>query len=169
MDYEIGSDVMALERLILRWNMEDKDIPPEERKPIWVYIQSPGGNLLYMSALLDAIELSVTPVYTVNMGYAASAAALIFMAGKKRFMLPRAKVLIHEGSAAFDGDAGKVLDATDSYKKQLKAMKEYVLEHTAIPKTQLMKKRSNDWELDAQYCLDYKVCDVVVSSLSEVL
>ena len=73
---------MALERLILRWNMEDKDIPPEDRKPIWVYIQSPGGNLLYMSALLDAIELSVTPVYTVNMGYAASAAALIFMAGK---------------------------------------------------------------------------------------
>ena len=97
---------MAIVRMILRWNMEDAGTPPESRKPIWLYIESIGGNAIYMWTLIDAIFASVTPVYTVNMGLAASAAGLIFMAGSKRFMMPRAKVMIHEGSASFEGDAG---------------------------------------------------------------
>lgn len=123
----------------------------------------------YMWMLVDAIKLSATPVYTVNLGMAASAASLIFIAGHKRFMMPTAKVLIHEGSASFAGDAGKLMDATDSYKKELKAMKEFILSNTAIPKTQLMKKRSNDWELDAAYCLENKVCDQIIQSLDDVI
>ena len=43
------------------------------------------------------------------------------------------------------------------------------LARTAIPKTQLMKKRSNDWELDARFCLDNKVCDVIVENLGEII
>ena len=160
---------MAIVRMIMRWNMEDGGLPEEERKPIWLYIESGGGNAVYMWTLIDAILSSVTPVYTVNMGLAASAAALIFMAGKIRFMMPRAKVMIHEGSASIEGDAGKVLDFSDAYKKDLQASRDYILERTQIPKRQLSKKRSNDWELDAAYCLEYKVCDKIVSGLNEIL
>ena len=91
------------------------------------------------------------------------------MAGKKRFMMPRAKVIIHEGSAQMAGDSTKVLDASDSYRKELKRMKDYILERTEIPKSTLMKKRNNDWELDADYCLENHVCDQVVHSLEEIL
>ena len=160
---------MAQVRMILRWNMEDKGVPVESRKPIWLFIESPGGNLTYMWTLIDTIMSSVTPVYTVNMGYCASAAALVYMAGSKRWMMPRAKVLVQEGSASFGGDAGKVLDASDSYKKDLKAMKDFILERTQIPKAQLMKKRSNDWELDAAFCLENKVCDTIITSINDVL
>ena len=127
------------------------------------------GELYYMWMIVDAILLSATPVYTVNLGMAASAASLIFMAGHKRFMTPNAKVLIHEGQASFAGEANKVMDATDSYKKDLKAMKDFILAHTSIPKTQLMKKRTSDWELDSAYCLENKVCDKIISSWDEVL
>lgn len=169
LDTDVDENLMAIHRLIVRWNIEDKGKPIEERKPIWLCIMSNGGSIDYMTMLLDAIESSTTPVYTVNVGSAHSAAALIFMAGKKRFMSKNAKVLVHEGSASMGGDAIKVQDQADSYKKTLKWMKDYILEHTRIPKAQLMKRRANDWELDAQFCLENGVCDVVIQSMEEIL
>lgn len=169
LDFDVGDDVMSYHRMILRWNIEDRGIPRNQRKPIWIYIQSPGGDLYCMWSLVDAMLLSETPVYTVNIGYCASAASLIYLAGEKRYMTPRAKLLIHEGSAALSGDATKLLDASDSYKKELKAMKDFILDRTNIPKTQLMKKRSNDWELDADYCLEHGVCHQIVTNIDEII
>lgn len=166
---DIGQDTMVLERMILRWNMEDKGIPVSERKPIRIYIMSYGGDLDYMWSAIDAIQLSVTPIVTVDMGVAASAAALIFLAGHERWMLPNAKVIIHEGSAQMAGDAVKVMDATDSYRKELKRMKEYILDRTEIPKTMMNKKRNNDWTLDSAYCLETKVTHKIVQSLNDII
>ena len=159
---------MALHRMILRWNMEDAGKKPEERSPIMIYIMSPGGEVDIMWALVDAIKLSTTPVYTINIGTASSAAALIFIAGHKRLMMPNAKVMIHEGSAHFGGDAVKVMDFSESYKKELKKMKQFILENTEIPSKQLNAKRASDWELDAAFCLENKVCDKIIESVEEV-
>lgn len=169
LDYCIDSNVMGLQRAIFLINVKDKDVPVAERKPIYIYIMSTGGSLEYMYTLIDAIQLSKTPVYTVNVGIAASAAGLIFMSGHKRFMMPMSKILIHEGSAELEGDAGKVMDAVDSYKKDLKHMKEFILSRTEIPKNLLNKKRPNDWTLDANECLNFKVCDRIIESLDEVM
>lgn len=169
LDYDIDEPIMVLERMLFRWNMEDRGIPREERKPIWIYIQSPGGYTYYMWPLIDLITASVTPVYTVNIGNCMSAASLIFMAGHKRFMFPRAKVMIHQGSGKIEGDAQKVADQAASYKEELKQMRDYILSRTSIPVSMLNKKKNNDWELDAQYCLDNGVCDVVIHSIEEVL
>ena len=169
LDFDVDEDLLAIQRMILRWNIEDKGKPAEERKPIWLYIMSYGGQLDYMFMLIDTIEMSSTPVYTVDIGQCASAAALIFMAGKKRFMCKSATVLIHEGSATMGGDAIKVQDQADNYKKALKQMKDFILAHTHIPKAQLMKRRANDWELDAAYCLENGVCDAVISNIEEII
>lgn len=169
LDTIVDGELLSLHRMILRWNMEDAGKKPEERKPIWIYIMSPGGDLDVMWALLDAIAASVTPVYTVNIGTAASAASLIFMAGHKRFMMPNAKVMIHEGSAQVGGDAVKVIDFSENYKKELKRMKSFILARTTIPAAQLNKKRSNDWEIDAQFCLENNVCDKIITSIEEVI
>ena len=168
---EIGicPEVLAIQRLILRWNMEDKDKPVEERKPIRVYIMSYGGDLDYMWTIVDTILLSKTPVITINMGVAASAASLIFIAGHRRMMLPNSKVIIHEGSAQMAGDAVKVMDATDSYRKELKRMKDFILEHTCIPASTLNRRKNNDWTIDSTYCLANGVCDEVVQSLDDIL
>lgn len=169
LDFDVDPNVMAVYRMILRWNMEDRGIDPKDRKPIWLYIMSYGGNMDYMWTLVDAISMSRTPIYTVNVGIAASAASLIFMAGHRRYMFPDAKVVIHEGSAQLSGDAVKVMDASDSYKKELKRMKDFILAVTRIPRAQLNKKRNNDWELDAAFCMENGVCDRIVDNLEEVL
>lgn len=169
LDDDIGYNVIEIQRLIMRWNITDKGVAPELRKPIWLYIMSYGGDLDYMWSLIDTIEMSRTPVYTVNVGVAASAASLIFLAGHKRFMLPKSNLIIHEGSAQLAGDAIKVMDQSESYKQQLKQMKDYILEHTEIPRNQLMRKRSNDWFVDAKYCLENKACDAIVTTLDEII
>ena len=169
LDDDIGYNVIEIQRLIMRWNIADKGVAPELRKPIWLYIMSYGGDLDYMWSLIDTIEMSKTPVYTVNVGVAASAASLIFLAGHKRFMLPKSNLIIHEGSAQLAGDAIKVMDQSESYKQQLKQMKDYILERTEIPRNQLMRKRSNDWFVDAKYCLENKACDAIVTTLDEII
>lgn len=169
LDDDIGYNMMEIQRLIIRWNKEDQLRSLQDRTPIRIYIMSYGGDLDYMWPLIDTIMLSKTPVYTINVGVAASAAALIFLAGHKRFMMPRSHLIIHEGSAQLAGDAIKVMDQSESYKKQLKQMKDYILEHTEIPRAQLMKKRSNDWELNAEFCLKNKACEQIITTLDEII
>lgn len=171
LDEDICERTMEAQRMLMRWNMEDVKAGKtrETAKPIWLYVMSYGGDLDYMWSLIDTIEASIAPVYTVNLGIAGSAASLIFVSGTKRFMMKNAKVVIHEGSAQLQGDAIKVQDAADSYKVELKRMKEFILTHTEIPKTQLMKKRANDWTLDSAYCLEHGVCDTVVEDMREII
>ena len=165
----VDEPMLRIHKQILMWNAEDKGIPVDQRKPIRIVIMSYGGSVNYMWMTVDAIRGSKTPVYTYNIGAAHSSAGLIFMAGHKRFMTPNATVVIHEGSAGFEGDAGKVLDASESYKKALKKMKDYIVERTEIPPATLNRKKSNDWELNAEDSLKFKVCDRIVESIEEII
>lgn len=168
-DFSVDGSIIEFVRMIHLWNIEDKGIPVEQRKPIWIMLENYGGDSDYMWMMVDTIETSTTPVYTVNLGVAASAASIIFIAGKKRYMMPNANVIIHEGSAQLGGDAVKVLDASDSYRKELKRMKEFILSKTNIPPATLNKKKNNDWSLDSTYCLEHGVCDEVVTSIDQIL
>lgn len=170
-DISVDETVLDFIRLIMLFNMEDQqaNIPIEEREPIWIYIENYGGDADMMWALIDAIKTSVTPVYVVNMGLAASAAGIIFIAGHKRFMMPSAHVLIHEGSGSIKGDAVKILDQADSYQKGLSRMRSFILDHTRIPASTLKKKRNNDWDISAEDCLKYGICDVIVERMDEIL
>ena len=169
MDEEICENAMGLHRMILRWNLEDVGKPVSERKPIRIYIFSPGGDVDYMWSLVDLIQMSETPIITINVGIAASAAGIIFLAGHQRLMLKRSRLLIHEGSARMAGDAVKVMDASENYKNQIKQMKEFILSRTKITAAALGKQRGHDWVLDSKYCLEHGVCDAVVGNVDEIL
>lgn len=169
LDGEVCPDILSIQRMILRWNMEDAGVPVKDRKPVRIYIMSYGGDLDYMWSMVDTINISETPIYTINVGVAASAASLIFISGHKRFMFPNARVIIHEGSAQMAGDAIKVMDATESYRRDLKKMKDYILSKTNIPQATLNRRKNNDWTLDAEYCIANGVCDHLVSKMSEVI
>ena len=169
LDLTVDDAVLEYVRNILRWNIEDLGKPPEERDPIWIYIFNYGGAADFMWMLSDVIGISETPIYTVNMGQCCSAAALIFMSGHRRYMLPAASVLIHEGSGEISGDAVKVIDQAESYKSMVKRMHKFIIEHTKIPSATLTKKKNNDWELNGETCLKYGVCDRIIESISEIL
>lgn len=169
LEEDVGFPIMEMIKLIMRWNQEDKDIPVEQRKPITIYIMSDGGYMSFMWAMLDAMLTSKTPIITVNLGVAASAASLIYLAGSKRLMMPTATVIIHEGSTEVAGDANKVMDATRNYNKELAKMKEFILARTSIPPRVLNKKAKDDWYIDAATCLEYGLCHKVVESLDEIM
>ena len=169
LEEEVGFPIMEMIKLIMRWNQEDKNIPVEQRKPITIFIMSDGGYMSFMWAMLDAMLTSKTPIITVNLGVAASAASLIYLAGSKRLMMPTATIIIHEGSTEVAGDANKVMDATRNYNKELAKMKEFILARTSIPPRVLNKKAKDDWYIDATTCLEYGLCHKVVESLDEIM
>ncbi len=169
LDKPVDEKTLNIQRQLLRWNMEDAGKPAEERKPIILYICSPGGDSDYMWSLIDTIQASETPVHTVNIAAAYSAAGLIFMAGHKRLMFRNAQILVHEGFAMMAGDGRKVLDASDNYRALQTRMREFIAERTGLSMEMLTENAGRDWYMDANYCLDHGVCDAIVEKLSEVI
>ena len=89
----------AIESLIRFWNRVDDEnnVPIEKRAPIKIYIDSNGGDLDATFTMIDAISLSKTPVWTINIGCAYSGGFFTFIAGHKRFTYPHGTFLYHEG------------------------------------------------------------------------
>lgn len=110
---EDNQDIMNAVRYIIHFNSKDKGKPVEERMPIILYITSSGGDINSGFQLIDAISTSVTPVYTVNLGYQYSMALLVGIVGDKRFAMPNAKYLIHDGSLEIAGTFSKVREHID--------------------------------------------------------
>ena len=100
-DAEINPEMSQyiLERIQF-WNAEDEfdETPIEERIPIQVYINSPGGCLVSTLQIVDAIRNSKSPVYTIATGAAYSGGFFILLAGHKKMAYPNASFLFHEGS-----------------------------------------------------------------------
>ena len=94
---------MGIVKKILRYNRADIGIPPEKRKPIQLFIDSGGGELDGALILSNFILQSKTPVYTINMCCAYSAAGIILCCGHKRLALKGSTVLVHTYSAGVDG------------------------------------------------------------------
>ncbi len=169
LDKPVDEKTLNIQRLLIFWNLEDAGKPAQERQPIILYICSPGGDTDYMWSLIDTIQASETPVYTVNIAAAYSAAGLIFMAGHKRLMFRNAQVLVHEGFAMMAGDGRKVLDASDNYRALQARMRQFIAKRTGLSMEALTENVGRDWYMDADYCLEHHVCDAIVEKLSEVI
>jgi ATP-dependent Clp protease protease subunit len=164
---DVNPDVSSNVELLIRfWNMYDdeRNIPVEEREPIKLYIDSWGGWLVSAFTIINAIELSKTPVWTINVGAAYSAGFFIFIAGHKRFAYPLSSFLFHEGSTGGgEGmDAHKFRNHADFYSKQIQQLKEHTLKYTKITEEDYKKIEKDDYWLTAQEALAQGVCDEIV-------
>lgn len=118
-DDPMNDNSIGIVKRILRYNREDKGLSLEERKPIMLYIDSPGGDVTGALVLCHIIMMSKTPVYTVNMCACFSASGVILACGHKRFALKGSSVLIHSGSTYLGGtreqadSAKKFVDKSD--------------------------------------------------------
>ena len=168
-DDQIDSSLLDLVKMIMRCNKEDKDKPIEERMPIKVFIDSPGGDVQYLYATIKAIEISKTPVYTINYCSAYSAAAILLTAGHKRFALPGTSAMFHRGSCYFGGEQS-VVQSTKKYFDALdKKLDDFLFSHTSINKKLYNKKASSDLYMDENECLKNNVIDTIVSDFEEIM
>ena len=169
-DYEIEEDYQCVElmKAIIQMNIEEKDIPDEELKPIRIFVFSYGGDLDQATALCDIIEASRIPIITVCLGVAMSAGLLIFLAGHRRYALKQNQLLVHSGSASFSGTAEQISSAQENYKKTLDKMKGYILAHTTIDEKLFNKNRNKDWYINGDEIESYGIAKVI-KSLDEIV
>lgn len=158
------SGVVA-ESLIRFWNRydEENEIPIEEREPIKVYIDSPGGYLTSTFTIMDSIKLSKTPVWTINIGCAYSGGFFIFICGHKRIAYPTSSFLYHEGNGSISGDANKFQNQADFYKKQRQKLKEFTLKYTKITEEQYNEHIKDDWWLFADEAIELGIADEIAT------
>ena len=158
---------------ILRYNREDKGLKPEERKPIYLYINSPGGSVCDGYGLIDVIQSSITPVYTINQALCASMGFLIFLAGHKRYSILRSEFLMHDGSTAGWDSTAKMKDRMDFETKQLEQMtKEYIMSRTAIDNDLYDAKYRVEWYMLPNEAKQHGIVDYIVGvdcTIDEIL
>ena len=148
---------------ILRYNRLDKGIPVEERKPIILYLNTPGGSVSDGFGLIDAIITSKTPVYTVNQGMCMSMGFLIAIAGHKRFAMPHSEYLMHEGYTGVIDNMSKAKDRIDFEAGELEAAtRKFVLEHTKITEELYEKKYRCEFYFLPDMAKELGVADAIV-------
>ena len=159
-DASIGDSVNSYIQFFNRIDQEGK-IDVNKRTPIKIYIDSNGGNLEACFTIIDAITMSKTPVWTINIGKAYSAGFFIFITGHKRFAYPNSSFLFHEGSTGIYQDANKFKNYADFYKQQLEQLRAITLEHTQIEPEEYDKHVKDDWWFDVNEALKYGVTDKI--------
>lgn len=161
---EIG---MAFRDAINFWNRVDNidKIPEEERKPIKIYIDSPGGDLVATFSIIDCISMSKTPVWTITTGKGYSGGFFIGIAGHKRFGYPHSTYLFHEGSKEDGGDAHKFLQAARFYEKMLKKLKGITIKYTDIDDSIYEKHKKDDLWLFADEAKELGIIDEITEEL----
>lgn len=168
--YLIASMCGAMVETIMQYNREDYGFPVEERRPIMLYINSPGGEPVEGFPLVAAIETSKTPVYTINTGKWDSMAFYIGIAGHKRFALPYTQFLLHEGYNGCGDSAGKVFDKIDFDREyDYKVVRAHVLKHSKMSPDEYDAKLHKDIYMLPETALEYGFIDEIVTDLDTIL
>lgn len=169
LDSEVDINWLEYAKKIVQWNAEDKSKPEAERVPIKLFFFSPGGDLDVNFLFLDIIRLSKTKVIGVNMGIALSAGAFIYLACHERYTLPKATFLLHSGSAEnISGTAEQIQSYNAQYKKQVKQLKDWLIE-CGLPKKAVDNKMRGEWFFDAKEAVELGVAHKIIESLDEVI
>lgn len=162
---EIDDGLFELSKMIVRYNKEDKDIPVENRKPIKIFINSPGGDLDSTLAFIGLMNLSKTPIWTIDACWAYSAAGLILMAGHKRYALPNTECLIHSGSGQLGGSYEQTTEQMKNYKYLVDKMRDFILSKTKIDQKLFKKNSQKDWYIYTDEMLSLGIVDEIIDDL----
>ena len=149
-------------RHIMQINREDADSPPEERKPILLYVSCRGGSLDDGMSVIDAIENSLTPVYTINIGYAYSMGFLIGLAGHKRFCTKNAMFLMHDGTDFIMDSSAKAIDRLEFNKRMEARLKQYVISHSKITQEEYEQKYRVEWYMFSDEAKENGFVDFII-------
>ena len=169
LDEQVEMCAEDLIKMILRCNKEDKGKPVEERKPIKIFIDSPGGDVTFMWSIINLIEISKTPVWTINYCTAYSAASEILASGHKRYAIPGSHVMIHLGSCAYSGDVANVETTKKYFDALSKKTVDHMLQRTKIEPKMFKKKTQTDWFMGENEALEYGIVDQIITDLEEIL
>jgi ATP-dependent Clp protease, protease subunit len=156
-DDAVGNLIMAQ---LLHLESED----PE--KDINLYINSPGGDITALFAIYDTMQYIKPDVSTIVMGQAASAAAVLLLAGTrgKRFALPHSRVLLHQPHGGAQGQAVDIEIQAKEILRYRRLLDELIAKHTGQSIEKVSKDTDRDYILTAEEAVAYGVVDEVITS-----
>ncbi|HEX6930939.1 MAG TPA: ATP-dependent Clp protease proteolytic subunit [Streptosporangiaceae bacterium] len=142
----------------------------DSRSDICLYINSPGGSVTAGLAIYDTMRLIPNDVSTLAMGLAGSMGQFLLCAGTagKRFSLPHAQVLMHQGSAGFGGTAADVEIYAEQLEKTAATMIGLIAHHTGQPSEVIERDSLRDRWFSAEEARDYGIIDHIVERLDDV-
>jgi ATP-dependent Clp protease protease subunit len=150
------ANVITAQLLFLEGEDPDKDVA--------LYINSPGGDSYAGMAIYDAMQYVRCDVSTICTGMGMSAAAMILCGGTpgKRFVLPNAKVMIHQGSGGFRGSPADIQIATREILEMTERYAQIIAEHTAQPLEQVERDIDRDRYMTATEAVEYGLADEII-------
>jgi len=152
-----GTAIMRL--LYLQSIKKDQDVN--------LYINSPGGMVTQTLAIYDTIQFMGCNVATYCIGEAASGAAVILMAGTKgkRFILPNAKVMLHQPYGGVGGQAEDIRIQAEEILRDKKRLNELVAKHTGRSLEAVQEETERDHYMTAEEALSYGLVDEILSTV----
>lgn len=135
--------------------------------PVTLYINSPGGEVQSGLALYDVMQAVSCPVRTVCLGMAASMAALLFIAGDERQMLPHSRVMIHDPliGGGVGGSALSVKARADDLMRIRDITAEVIARHSGMSLERVFELTAQDTYFEASEAVEAGLADAVVTSL----
>jgi ATP-dependent Clp protease protease subunit len=134
------------------------------KKEIHMYINSPGGVVTAGLAIYDTMQYIRPPVQTFCVGQAASAASLLLMAGAKgqRFALPNSRILVHQPSASYYGQAADIARHAEEVVKLKRRLNDIYAKHTGRSVAEIEKALDRDTYMTSDEAKDFGLIDEVM-------
>jgi ATP-dependent Clp protease protease subunit len=156
-DDAVGNLIMAQ---LLHLESEDPG------KDINLYINSPGGDVSALLAIYDTMQYIKPDVSTIVMGLAASAAAVLLLAGApgKRFALPHSRVLLHQPHGGAEGQAVDIEIQAKEITRSRQLLERLISQHTGQSIDKVAKDTDRDFILTAEEAKEYGVIDEIITT-----
>jgi len=139
------------------------------KKEIAMYINSPGGVVTAGLAVYDTMQFIRPSVSTLCVGQAASMGSLLLAAGRKdmRFALPNARIMVHQPSGGFQGQASDIMIHAQEILNLRKRLNEIYVKHTGQPLKKIEEALERDQFFTAEGARDFGLVDKVLERRPE--
>ena len=156
----INDDVANM--IIAQMLFLDADHPGRD---IYLYLNSPGGNVSSGMAIYDTMQFLRSPVNTICMGMAASMGSFLLAAGKagKRSALPHSRIMIHQPSGGAQGTAADIEIQAKEILYLRAQMNGLYAKHTGRPLEQIERDMERDFFMSAEEAVKYGIIDSVIT------
>ena len=138
-------------------------------KPIYLYINSPGGHVTSGLAIYDTIQYIKPEVSTICIGQAASMAAVLLACGAKgkRYALPHSRVMIHQVLGGIQGQASDIEIHAKEIIRVKNELDEILKKHTGQTLKKITSDTDRDFFMSARSSLEYGIVDAIITSREE--
>jgi ATP-dependent Clp protease protease subunit len=142
----------------------------DDTRDIWLYINSPGGSVTAGMAIYDTMQFVGCDVATVCLGLAASMGQFLLTAGAadKRYVLPNARIMMHQPLAGLRGQASDIAIQAQEHTYVKNRMAELIAQHSGKTVEQIKADFERDRWFTADQAQEYGLCDRVIVRRGEI-